>query len=66
MIINSFIDPDDHREPKPNLSCQDLFMLKHPSKFDMKGHKAAVTWLSFHPAFTQIATASEDGTIKLW
>lgn len=32
----------------------------------MKGHKANVTSLAFHPNYTQVATTSEDGTIKVW
>jgi platelet-activating factor acetylhydrolase IB subunit alpha len=32
----------------------------------MKGHKSPVTNMAFHPQFTQLATCSEDGTIKIW
>ena len=41
-------------------------MIKTPAKYSMKGHKANVTWLAFHPNYTQLATASEDGSIKIW
>ena len=40
------------------MNSEDLFLLKTPAKYEMKGHKANVTWLSFHPAYTQMATAS--------
>lgn len=32
----------------------------------MKGHKSPITNMAFHPQFTQLATSSEDGTIKIW
>jgi platelet-activating factor acetylhydrolase IB subunit alpha len=32
----------------------------------MEGHKATVTCIAFHPQFTQLATSSEDGSIKVW
>lgn len=34
--------------------------------YAMTGHKANVTSLAFHPQFTQLATSSEDGSIKIW
>ena len=48
--------------PRPSEGC----MLRSPAKYAMKGHKGSVTWLAFHPTFTQLATASEDGSIKIW
>uniref|UniRef100_A0A7N0UUR9 Transducin beta-like protein 2 n=1 Tax=Kalanchoe fedtschenkoi TaxID=63787 RepID=A0A7N0UUR9_KALFE len=32
----------------------------------LKGHKSAVTWLTFAPNSEQIITASKDGTIRIW
>ncbi|CAM8968644.1 unnamed protein product [Rhodiola kirilowii] len=32
----------------------------------LKGHKSAVTWLTFTPDSEQIITASKDGTIRIW
>nr|XP_043620738.1 transducin beta-like protein 2 [Erigeron canadensis] len=32
----------------------------------LKGHKSAVTWLSFTPNSEQIITASKDGSIRVW
>ena len=37
-----------------------------PERVAIKGHKNNVTCLSFHPTFTEIASSSEDGTIKIW
>jgi platelet-activating factor acetylhydrolase IB subunit alpha len=56
--------PGQHQSAPSN--PQDLFLLKTPAKFEMKGHKTNVSWLCFHPMYTQLATASEDGTVKIW
>jgi len=32
----------------------------------MMGHRARVTRCIFHPIYTQIATSSEDASIKIW
>ena len=32
----------------------------------MMGHRARVTRCIFHPTYTQIATSSEDASIKIW
>ncbi|MFS7932673.1 putative transcription factor WD40-like family [Helianthus anomalus] len=32
----------------------------------LKGHKSAVTWLSFTPDSERIITASKDGSIRVW
>ena len=32
----------------------------------MVGHRARVTRVIFHPIYTQIATSSEDASIKIW
>lgn len=44
----------------------ELYLLKTPAKYDLKGHKGNITSLAFHPQYTQLATAAEDGTIKIW
>ena len=37
-----------------------------PEKYELKGHRAPVTRVVFHPTFTLIASCSEDATIKIW
>ncbi|XP_050237343.1 uncharacterized protein LOC126687037 [Mercurialis annua] len=37
-----------------------------PKVMQLKGHKSAVTWLSFSPNSEQIITASKDGSIRIW
>lgn len=49
-----------------NVKIEDLYLPKVPAKFEMKGHKSPITYMAFHPVYTQIATSSEDGTIKIW
>ena len=36
------------------------------ARHTMTGHRLPVTKVAFHPIFSQVATASEDTTIKLW
>jgi platelet-activating factor acetylhydrolase IB subunit alpha len=37
-----------------------------PATFDLVGHRGNVNAVAFHPVFSQIASASEDATIKIW
>eukprot|EP00010_Vexillifera_abyssalis_P007165 CAMPEP_0201545214 /NCGR_PEP_ID=MMETSP0173_2-20130828/1746_1 /ASSEMBLY_ACC=CAM_ASM_000268 /TAXON_ID=218659 /ORGANISM="Vexillifera sp., Strain DIVA3 564/2" /LENGTH=399 /DNA_ID=CAMNT_0047953551 /DNA_START=84 /DNA_END=1283 /DNA_ORIENTATION=- len=37
-----------------------------PALHTLKGHRSPISALAFHPNFNQIASASEDATIKLW
>lgn len=37
-----------------------------PAKFCLTGHRESVTALSFHPVYSILASASEDGTVRLW
>ena len=39
---------------------------KAPAKFTLTGHRSVVTHLAFHPEFSQVASCSEDASIKLW
>ena len=32
----------------------------------LKGHRSKVTRVCFHPVYTQLASSSEDGTVKVW
>lgn len=55
-----------NKKPQPGHNSDDLYLLKTPAKYELRGHKGNVTWLAFHPQYTQLATAAEDGTIKIW
>jgi platelet-activating factor acetylhydrolase IB subunit alpha len=37
-----------------------------PATHTLQGHRAGVTCVRFHPQYPQIASASEDATIKFW
>jgi len=37
-----------------------------PQKHALKGHRATVTSLDIHPVYSQVASTSEDATVKLW
>jgi platelet-activating factor acetylhydrolase IB subunit alpha len=39
---------------------------REPEKLKLQGHRARVTKVAFHPRFQQLATSSEDGSIKIW
>jgi len=39
---------------------------REPEKLKMTGHRSKVTKVIFHPKFNQVASSSEDGSIKLW
>lgn len=42
------------------------FLPRPPPRHTLASHRAPVTRLAFHPAWTLLATASEDATVKLW
>lgn len=37
-----------------------------PAKYTLSGHRQPITSVAFHQVFSVIASASEDGTIKIW
>eukprot|EP01087_Luapelamoeba_hula_P019994 TRINITY_DN671_c6_g1_i1.p1 TRINITY_DN671_c6_g1~~TRINITY_DN671_c6_g1_i1.p1 ORF type:complete len:429 (+),score=63.12 TRINITY_DN671_c6_g1_i1:295-1581(+) len=37
-----------------------------PARHTLSGHRSNINAVRFHPVFSQLATASEDATIKLW
>lgn len=41
-----------------NNNLEDMYLPKTPAKFELKGHKANITALAFHPQYTQVATSS--------
>eukprot|EP00828_Plagiopyla_frontata_P009038 TRINITY_DN14609_c0_g1_i4.p1 TRINITY_DN14609_c0_g1~~TRINITY_DN14609_c0_g1_i4.p1 ORF type:complete len:313 (-),score=17.68 TRINITY_DN14609_c0_g1_i4:477-1415(-) len=54
---------------RPNIGQnQDLSLLfpRAPCKQTLQGHRGAITMVRLHPAYSLLASSSEDGTIKLW
>ncbi|KAI8898856.1 Lissencephaly-1 [Globomyces pollinis-pini] len=43
-----------------------LSLPKQPEKLVLKGHQKGITAIAFHPTFTNLATSSDDATIKIW
>lgn len=39
---------------------------REPEKSKFMGHRARVTKVAFHPIYTQLASSSEDASIKIW
>jgi platelet-activating factor acetylhydrolase IB subunit alpha len=39
---------------------------REPEKMKLKGHRAKITKVAFHPIYTQLASSSEDASIKIW
>ena len=37
-----------------------------PAKYVLAGHRESITALAFHPVYSVLASASEDGSIRLW
>jgi len=51
---------------REDVRAEEAYIPQVPAKHSLKGHRANVTCLAFHPQYTQIASSSEDGSIKLW
>ncbi|KIS68592.1 putative lipoprotein-associated phospholipase A2 [Mycosarcoma maydis] len=51
---------------KRSASLNDWLPAASSARHTMQGHRLPVTKVSFHPVFSQIASASEDTTVKLW
>jgi len=39
---------------------------REPEKMKLRGHRARITKIMFHPIYTLLATSSEDASIKIW
>jgi platelet-activating factor acetylhydrolase IB subunit alpha len=64
--VKEDLEKAPNRKPNSAANVDDFYLPKTPPKFELKGHKASVTSLAFHPQYTQLASASEDGTVKIW
>lgn len=43
-----------------------LWLPRVPQRHTLLGHRSPVSRVAFHPIFSQLASASEDSTIKVW
>lgn len=53
-------------KPPDKVKLEEMYLPQSKPKFEMKGHKASISSMAFHPQFTELATTSEDGTAKIW
>jgi platelet-activating factor acetylhydrolase IB subunit alpha len=37
-----------------------------PEKYTLRGHRAPINRVTFHPVYSLLVTASEDATVRLW
>ena len=58
-------DNSDGYEQKVAKSSGDAIP-REPEKMKLRGHRSKVTKVVFHPVYTQIASSSEDASIKIW
>ncbi len=49
-----------------NLRAGDTFLLKSTSSVVLRGHRAIITSVCFHPRFNLLVSTSDDATIKVW
>jgi platelet-activating factor acetylhydrolase IB subunit alpha len=55
-----------HLPPGTSKRANPEWLPRAPAKHTLTGHRAPVTALSFHPIFNNLATGSEDATLKIW
>lgn len=41
-------------------------MPREPEKYALLGHKYRISKVAMHPIYSEVASSSEDGTIKIW
>lgn len=56
----------DHNLPPAHTVTMDDWLPRLPAALELKGHRAPVTALAFHPVWNSVVSACEDGTIKVW
>lgn len=39
---------------------------RNPARFVLQGHRSQVSRATFHPVFSQVVSASDDSTLKVW
>jgi platelet-activating factor acetylhydrolase IB subunit alpha len=39
---------------------------KEPERHVLRGHKSRITHVAMHPVYSDVASSSEDGSIKIW
>ena len=39
---------------------------KEPERHILRGHKSRITKVAMHPVYSDVASSSEDGSVKIW
>lgn len=55
-----------HLPPGTSKRANPEWLPRAPAKHTLAGHRGAVTAISFHPVFSNLVTASDDATMKIW
>eukprot|EP00468_Gymnochlora_sp_CCMP2014_P013171 CAMPEP_0167756364 /NCGR_PEP_ID=MMETSP0110_2-20121227/9346_1 /TAXON_ID=629695 /ORGANISM="Gymnochlora sp., Strain CCMP2014" /LENGTH=394 /DNA_ID=CAMNT_0007642469 /DNA_START=94 /DNA_END=1278 /DNA_ORIENTATION=+ len=57
---------EDLKDPHNKKVNSSMALPRGPAKHICQSHKGPITCVIFHPVYTQVVTASEDCTIKIW
>ena len=63
---NAALQEELSLSPAKRGQMQTDWVPRAPAAYVLTGHRNQVLKVAFHPTFNLIASASEDGTVKLW
>ncbi|KAH9945803.1 dynein regulator [Epithele typhae] len=63
---NAALQEEVSLTPAKRAALQTDWVPRAPASYTLKGHRQQVLKVAFHPTFNVIASASEDGTVKIW
>ena len=52
--------------PSRRAASQNDWVPRAPAAHVLTGHRLPITRVAFHPQYSLLASASEDGTVKIW
>lgn len=63
---NAALQEELSLSPAKRAQMQTDWVPRAPAAYVLTGHRGSVLKVAFHPTFNLIASASEDGTVKIW
>jgi len=63
---NSALQEELSLSPAKRAASQTDWVPRSPAAHVLTGHRLPITKVTFHPVYSQLASASEDGTVKIW
>ncbi|TFY77049.1 hypothetical protein EWM64_g6963 [Hericium alpestre] len=63
---NSALQEELSLSPAKRAASQTDWVPRSPAAHDLMGHRNVVNKVAFHPAYSLLASASEDATVKIW